>query len=65
MAKLYRRGEDVPPWAEGIGYKAWMSHNTAELAPLVDRIAKRDYEKKLAAEAEKKLKLELKKGKKR
>lgn len=65
MAKLYRRGEDVPPWAEGIDYREWMRQNTAELAPLVDRIAKRDLEKKLAAEAEKKLKLELKKGKKR
>lgn len=65
MARLYRRGDDVPAWAEGIRYEAWMSRNTAELTALVDRIAKRDYEKKLAAEAEKKLKLELKKGKKR
>lgn len=64
MAKLYRRGEEVPAWAEGIDYREWMRQNTAELAPLVDRIAKRDLEKKLAAEVEKKLKLEANRKKK-
>ena len=65
MARLYRRGEDVPAWAEGIDYREWMRQNTAELAPLVDRIAKRDLEKKLAAEAERLAKLQLKKAKRR
>ena len=64
MARLYRRGEDVPAWAEGIDYREWTRQNTAELAPLVERVAKRDMEKKLAAEAEKKLKLEANRKKK-
>lgn len=54
MAKLYRRGEEVPPWAEGITwaqYERWLWEMPRER--IEDRIARRDWEKRRAEEAAK------------
>lgn len=54
MGRLYRRPEDVPLWAEGVTweqYERWLWELPRER--IEDRIARRDYEKRRAAEAEK------------
>lgn len=65
MPNLYRRNDPIPLWAEGISYAEWMRLQTADLSKLEDWIARRDYERKREAEAERAAKMEAKKKGKR
>jgi hypothetical protein len=63
MGRLYRRGEEVPLWAEGISWEAyerWLWEMPRER--IEDRIARRDWEKKREAEAEKAAKMATRKA---
>lgn len=65
MARMYRRGEEVPSWAEGISwaqYERWLWELPRER--IEDRIARRDWEKKRAEEVDR-LEKSLRKCKKR
>lgn len=63
MGRLYRRPEDVPLWAEGVTweqYERWLWEMPRER--IEDRIARRDWEKKREAEAEKAAKMATRKA---